>query len=125
MEFAGNNEIANAVAEMRTQFTNGHWDEVVDLYEGIRDELKGSRQLRLEASCLASRSWAALKNRANARAVLAPVAKTEFNKPVHYEFLARAFLDLKLYQDAANACHKAHDLFSTGKPAAAAPPAAS
>jgi len=95
---------------MRSAFVRGDWDVVVDLFEGISDEFKGARQLRLEATCLAARAWAALNDRSKARALIQPLAKAEYKKPIHYEFLARAFLDLKQYEAAARACEKAHSL---------------
>jgi len=110
VEAARSDELTRATEEMRSAFVRGDWDVVVDLFEGISDEFKGARQLRLEATCLAARAWAALNDRSKARALIQPLAKAEYKKPIHYEFLARAFLDLKQYEAAARACEKAHSL---------------
>ncbi len=38
------------------------------------------------------------------------VSTGQYKKPAHYEFLARAYLDLKRYKDAADACERAEEL---------------
>jgi hypothetical protein len=38
------------------------------------------------------------------------VAASNYKKAVHYEFLARAYLDLKQYGEAAVACERAEAL---------------
>ena len=68
--------------------------------EGIKTE----RAVNLEATCLAARALVAAKERAAARQLLGKVTVAQYRKPAHYEFLARAFLDLKQYKDAAAAC---------------------
>jgi hypothetical protein len=52
----------------------------------------------------------AAKERGAARQLLTPVASGQYRKPAHYEFLARAYLDLKKYKDAAAACERAEEL---------------
>ena len=105
-----NSNILRVMQEIRTTFARGDWNEVVEAYEGSSVLLKGQRVLRLEAACLAARAWVVLKDRNKARALLKPLMQAEYKKPVHYEFLARALLDLKQYDAAAKACEKAHAL---------------
>lgn len=99
-----------AIESIRSNFARQEWNEVVETYDSVKGELAGVRAARLEASCLAARAWVALKDRAKARSILQPVAKAAYKKPVHYEFLARALIDLKQYQQAAEACTKADSL---------------
>jgi hypothetical protein len=51
-----------------------------------------------------------LQQRSAARLVLRGLSGAVYRKAVHYEFLARAFLELKQYKDAADACHRAEAL---------------
>ncbi len=37
-------------------------------------------------------------------------ATAQYKKPAHYEFLARAYLDLKKCMDAAEACERAEEM---------------
>lgn len=104
-------EIQQRMVEMRAAFSTEHWDQVKSLFDEIIANKPG-RAVRVEVSCLAARAAAATKDRPGARALLRTVSKSEYKKPVHYEFLARAFLDLKQYKDAAQACLKAEHVRS-------------
>jgi tetratricopeptide (TPR) repeat protein len=97
------------IAEMRQAFAQGDWNETTQFYERISG-LKTDRALRLEATCLAARSLAAIKQRSTARQLLKRVDKADYKKATHYEFLARAHLDLKQYRSAAEACERAEEL---------------
>lgn len=97
------------IAEMRAAFTRGDWDATAGAYEKI-EGIKTDRATKLEAACLAARALAGAKERAAARQILRRVAVSEYKKPAHYEFLARAHLDLKQYKEAGAACMRAEEL---------------
>lgn len=97
------------MAEMRQSFDRGDWSATSKTYEQVAG-MKTDRALRLEAACLAARALAAVKQRSGARQILKRVEKAEYKKPTHYEFLARAYLDLKQYKNAAEACQHAEKL---------------
>lgn len=97
------------VQKMRESFARNDWDGTAETY-GQFAEIKPARAVRLEATCLAARALSAAKQRSAARQLLKTVASGEHRKPVHYEFLARAYLDLKQYKQAAGACEKAEAL---------------
>jgi len=97
------------IEEMRDTFARNDWDQMTRAYEQIL-EIKTDRAIRLEATCLSVRALVAEKQRPAARKLLNSVANNPYKKPVHYEFLARAHLDLKQYKDAAEACHRAEEL---------------
>lgn len=98
------------IKEMRDAFARRDLDGTTALYERIA-ALETDRALSLEATCLAARAFAVEKHRRSAaRHLLKPIAKRTYRKPVHYEFLARAHLDLKQYKEAAEACTRAEEL---------------
>lgn len=97
------------VGEMRDAFARSDWDATIGLYERVA-EIKLSRGLKLEATCLAARTLSAAKQRPAARVLLNKVSAAKYKRAVHYEFLARAHLDLKQYQEAAAACERAEEL---------------
>lgn len=97
------------VGEMRESFDQRDWDKTLSTYEQVA-ELKADRALRLEATCLAVRALSAAKQRPAARSLLRRLGDSTYKKPVHYEFLARAYLDLKQYKKAAEACERAEEL---------------
>lgn len=97
------------IVEMRASFSRSDWDGTTRIYERIAG-MKTDRGLRLEATCLAARTLVAIQQRSAARQLLATVATGEYKKPPHYEYLARAYLDLKQYKDAAAACERAEEL---------------
>jgi len=97
------------IAEMRVAFARGDWDGTTSVYEQM-EGIKTDRAVNLEATCLAVRALVAAQERPAARQLLTKVASSQYKKPVHYEFLARAYLDLKRYKDAAAACQRAEEL---------------
>ncbi|TAJ88699.1 MAG: hypothetical protein EPO10_24670 [Reyranella sp.] len=97
------------IGEMRAAFVRGAWDETTSTYEQM-EGIKTDRAINLEATCLAVRALVAANERAAARQLLARVATAQYKKPAHYEFLARAHLDLKRYKEAAAACERAEEL---------------
>jgi len=97
------------IGEMRDSFARSDWDQMTRVYEQI-SEIKTDRAVRLEATCLAVRALVSAKQRSAARSLLKSVANNHYKKPVHYEFLARAHLDLKQYKAAAEACQRAEEL---------------
>jgi predicted Zn-dependent protease len=97
------------LGEMRESFARGDWDKTTSAYEQIMG-IETDRATRLEATCLAARALVAVKHRSAARHLIRTVAKREYKKPSHYEFLARAYLDLKQFKEAAEACTRAEEL---------------
>lgn len=95
--------------EMRASFDQRDWDKTLSTYE-LAGEMKADRALRLEATCLAARALSAVKQRPAARSLLRRLGESTYKKAVHYEFLARAYLDLKQYKKAAEACERAEAL---------------
>ena len=78
------------IEEMRGSFGRSDWEEAISTYEQIT-EMKTDRATRLEATCLATRALVATNHRSAGRHLLRTVMKIEYKKPVHYEFLARAY----------------------------------
>lgn len=101
--------VKNSLAGLREAFERRDWAETLAMYDQLRG-IKGQRSVRLEATCLAVRALVAQKDRSAARALLRSVTETEYSKPVHYVFLARAFLDLMQFKQAAKACERADEL---------------
>lgn len=97
------------IGEMRALFARGDWDKVTGIYEQM-SAMKTDRSIRLEATCLAVRALAAINQRSAARQLLRTVMGNEYKKAAHYEFLARAHLDLKQYKGASEACERAEAL---------------
>ncbi len=97
------------IGEMRAAFTRGDWDGTTSAYEQM-EGIKTDRAINLEATCLAVRTLVAAKERGAAGQLLTRVPTGPYKKPSHYEFLARAYLDLKRYKDAAAACESAEEL---------------
>jgi len=97
------------IGDIRDTFARGDWDGTTRTYEQIAG-MKTERAVRLEATCLAVRALAAAKQRSAARHLLKGIAKNDYKRAAHYEFLARAHLDLKQYKGAAEACERAEEL---------------
>ena len=95
--------------EMRTSFQANDWDKALLAFEQLQ-EMKTDRAVRIETTSLAVRALAATKQRPAARALLRELNTSGLKKPVHYEFLARAYLDIKQYKNAAEACEQAEAL---------------
>jgi hypothetical protein len=90
--------------ELRTAFAGGDWQTVPVLYERLIPAIGKDRGLRVEAGCIAARALTASKERSRARSILRNLTEGTYRRPAHYEFLARAWLDLKNYEEAAKAC---------------------
>lgn len=97
------------IGEIRAAFARNDWDGTTSAYEQM-EGIKTDRAINLEATCLAVRALVAARERSAARQLLTRVATGQYKKPAHYEFLARAYLDLKKYKDAASACERAEEL---------------
>ena len=97
------------IAEMREAFRIGDLQKTLSVFEEF-GALKANRALRLEAECLTVRALAAVGHRNAARRRMKELNIADFRKAVHYEFLARAYLDLKQYKSAAEACERAESL---------------
>lgn len=97
------------LTRIRAAFASHDWDTTALLYRQV-PKAKGDRAFRLEATCLATRALVAAKQRSAARALLKSLEEKDYKKSVHYEFLARAYLDLKQYKNAAVACERAGGL---------------
>jgi hypothetical protein len=105
----------SSLADMRRAFENRDWGETLAIYEQQRDAFKKERNLRVEATCLAARALVARSDRPGARAVLKPIAMSNYTKAVHYHFLAHAFLDLKNYREVVRLCERAAELVDAEK----------
>lgn len=97
------------IARMRESFGRGDRDGTISTYKQI-SRIKTDRATKLEATCLAARTLVIAKDRTTARRLVESVSNGEYKRPAHYEFLARAHLDLKQYKEAATACERAHEL---------------
>jgi hypothetical protein len=95
--------------ELRAAFSNADWQTVPVLYERLVPSIGKDRGLRVEAGCLAARALTASKERSRARSILRNLTEGTYRRPAHYEFLARAWLDLKNYEEAAKACLNAEE----------------
>lgn len=94
---------------LREAFAAGDLDMTASLYKAILERKMG-RASRLEATCLAARALVVAKQRHAARELLRSVMNGPYKKAVHYEFIARALLDLKQYSQAAETCQQAAEL---------------
>ena len=99
----------NVLAEMRTFFDLRDPDRTLLTYQRLR-VMKTSRWVQFEGTCLAIRTLAAVKDWSRAHALLEALNTDDLKKPVHGEFLARAYLDLNQYRKAAAACEQAEAL---------------
>ena len=102
-----------SLAEMRLAFEANDRNKVLEIYEKIDGSIKGS--LRLEATCLAARALAGEKQRRAARELLKRVASRTYSKAIHYDHLVRAYLAVKDYNAAGQACLNADELLKEAK----------
>jgi hypothetical protein len=102
--------LSEPLREMRAAFDSRDWRRTVAIYEQAREGFRADRALRVEAGCLAARALIANGQRLAGRLIVRGLAGASYRKAVHYEFLAWAFLDLRQYSDAANACRQAEAL---------------
>lgn len=97
------------LVKVRESFARCDWDGTATAYEHFA-EIDADRASHLEATCLAVRALAAAKHRSAARHLIKTVAAANYRKAIHYDFLARAYLDLKQYKETASACGQAETL---------------
>ncbi len=97
------------LADMRAAAEPQDWGKTLTIYEGFLT-LKVNASARVEAGCLAARGMAATGERRAAREIMEILGREEYRRAVHYEFLAKAYLDLKQYANAAQACETAENL---------------
>jgi hypothetical protein len=101
---------------MRDSFLRRDFDEALAAFQQLTEMGRIPRNMRIEATCLAARALTARKDRPAARALLKPLLTEEYSKPIHYDFLAHAFLDLRNYREAARLCERASELQDAQKP---------
>lgn len=101
--------VRGLMQELRAAFANADWQTVPVLYERLVPAIGKDRGLRVEAGCIAARALTAAKDRSRARSILRNLTGGTYRRPAHYEFLARAWLDLKNYEEAAKACLQAEE----------------
>ena len=97
------------LGQIRDAFVGGDWNKAISLFDRLR-MAKANRAQRVEATCLAVRALASSGQRRRARELIKDLDGKVYKKPVHYEFLAYAYLELKQYANAAKACERAHTL---------------
>lgn len=93
--------------ELREAFASGAWGKTQAIYETMPDIVKRKRNIRVEATCLVARALEAQKDRGAARALLKQIGKEEFPKAIHYDFLARAYMDIRNYKEVIRCCERA------------------
>lgn len=97
----------NLLAQIREAFAQGDWRKTLNIYEKMAEIVKRRQSVRVEATSLAARALVAQKERSAARALLKRIGDEEFPKKVHYDFLARAFMDLRNYNEVIRCCERA------------------
>jgi hypothetical protein len=85
----------------------GDWRKTLTIHEKMADIVKRRQCGRVEATSLAARALVAWRERNAARALLKRIEDEEFPKKVHYDFLARAFMDLRNYNEVIRCCERA------------------
>jgi predicted Zn-dependent protease len=95
---------------MRESFLRRDFEETLAAFQQLAEVGRMPRNTRIEATCLAARALIASKDRSGARALLKPLLAEDYTKPIHYDFLAHAFLDLRNYREAARLCERAGEL---------------
>lgn len=96
--------------ELREAFASGAWGKTQAIYETMPDILKRQRNIRVEATCLVARALEAQKDRGGARALLKRLGQEQFSKAIHYDFLARAYMDVRNYKEVIRCCERAMEL---------------
>jgi hypothetical protein len=100
---------------MREAFSRRDFDGALAAFEQLAATNKLPRNMRIEATCLATRALVARKDRLAARALLKSLRSDDYSKPIHYDFLAHAYLDLRNYKEAARVCERAAALIEAQK----------
>lgn len=101
------------LVQLRTAFAAGDWQKTQAICDSMQDLVKKKASIRVEATSLLVRALAAQKDRSGARALLKKIAGEEYPKAVHYDFLARAYLDVKNYKEVIRCCERAVTLQGT------------
>ncbi len=92
--------------QVRAAFEERRWEETIQVFEALNQVGKLPRNMRVEATCLAARSMANMKNRSGARKLLAGIAGIEHTKAAPYAHLAQAYMDLRNYREVARICER-------------------
>ena len=101
--------VRDLLAKVRAAYAKQDWETVRALHTTL-SEMKPGRGILAEAGYMAVGAAIAGNNRRAARKVLATLFENDYPRAVHYEFLARACLDLKKYGNAARASARAEAL---------------
>jgi hypothetical protein len=99
----------DVLAQMRTAYAKQQWETVGTQYASL-SATKPGRGVLAEAGYMAVSAAVASKNKRAARKVLATLLENDYPKAVHYEFVARACLELKQYGNALRAIAQAEAL---------------
>ena len=100
---------------IREAFVRRDFEGALAAYQQLSATGKMPRNVRIEATCLAARAMSARKERQAARALLKPLLGEDYSKPMHYDFLAHALLDLRNYREVARVCARAAALIDEQK----------
>lgn len=100
---------------LREAFGRDDWQKTLMIYETMLDIVKRRQSVRVEATALAARALVARKERSAARSLLKRIGDEEYPKAIHYDFLARAYLDLRNYREVIRCCERALALGETEK----------
>jgi hypothetical protein len=99
--------------EMRRTFGLGEFDATLGAFNSLGNISVVRTGIRVEAMCIAARSFAAKGDRKAARNLLRPLVNREYPSPRFYGYVAAVFLDLRDYQGVAQICEKAAALALT------------
>jgi uncharacterized protein HemY len=94
------------LVQLRAAFAAGDWQKTRAIHDSMQDFLKKKASARVEATSLLARSLVAQKDRSGARALLKRIGDTEYPKAIHYDFLARAYLDVRNYKEVIRCCER-------------------
>src|SRR5258707_106632 len=103
------------LGQLRAAFASGDWQKTVKIYGEMVENVKLPRGVRVEATCLAARALTAQKERSPARALLRQIGSEAYQKAIHYDFLARAYLDLRNYKEVVRCCERALEISEVEK----------
>lgn len=96
---------------MREAFLDRDFERTLAVFQQLTGMgRKPVRNIRVEATSLAARALTARQERSAARSLLRALLASDYTKTIHYDFLAHAFLDLRMYSDAARMCSRAAEL---------------
>lgn len=95
------------LVQLRTAFAAGDWQKTKEIHDSMREFVKNKASIRVEATSLLARALAAQKDRSGARSLLKKIGEEEYPKAVHYDFLARAYLDVRNYREVIRCCERA------------------